>query len=370
MHSHARRLVEEAARQPARAAAVLRRATVLREAIWRVFDAFAKSGKAEASDLALIHDEELAALRHARFQQVGVGVRYEWSDDVLLERPLWEVARSAADLLRSNDDLVRVRECGSDTCEWLFIDRSRNHSRRVHMNDCGNAAKVRRFRQGNVARLGEALARPLDAALDDHADDGPAIKGPPRTARTFAQRAAAASLLAALEDRRDALEQDPREPRPVLFVAINDDGDASVRLDVPHAAQRVPIVFALRLPIERGVEDPVTPHEHDRHVVRSRVLVGRREVRDARRAEELDSGGREASHEGGEGSPSRTGASPAPDPCRGVEDQCVKPTHVGGLLDVLVRVGGNDEARVGLSAAASARRSLSRGSSTPPVLAG
>ena len=31
--------MEEAARQPARAAAVLRRAIALREAIWRVFDA-------------------------------------------------------------------------------------------------------------------------------------------------------------------------------------------------------------------------------------------------------------------------------------------------------------------------------------------
>ena len=146
--SQARRLAEEAGRQPARAAAVLRRATALREAIWRVFDAFAKKGRAEASDLALIHQEELAALTHARFQQVGSGVRYEWSDALLLERPLWEIARSAADLLRSNEDLIRVRECGSATCEWLFIDRSRNHSRRwCDMNDCGNVAKARRFRQ-------------------------------------------------------------------------------------------------------------------------------------------------------------------------------------------------------------------------------
>lgn len=143
----ARRLNEEAGRQPARAAVVLRRAITLREAIWRVFDAFAKNARAEPRDLAMIHEEELAALRHARFEQSASGVDYGWSDELLLDRPLWTISRSAADLLRSKE-LARVRECGSETCEWLFIDKSRNHSRRwCDMNDCGNAAKVRRFRQ-------------------------------------------------------------------------------------------------------------------------------------------------------------------------------------------------------------------------------
>lgn len=146
--SQARRLVEEAGRQPARAAAVLRRAIALREAIWRVFDAYAKNGRAEPADLATIHEEELAALRHARFQPSASDVDYAWSDELVIDRPLWAIARSAAELRRSKDDLVRVRECGSDTCEWLFIDKSRNHTRRwCDMNDCGNAAKVRRFRQ-------------------------------------------------------------------------------------------------------------------------------------------------------------------------------------------------------------------------------
>ena len=146
--SLARRLIDEAGRQTGRAAVVLRRAIALRETIWRVFDAFANGARADAADLATIHEEELAALRHARFEQRGSGVDYEWSDELLLDRPLWSIARSAADLLRSKRDLGRVRECDSDTCEWLFIDQSRNHTRRwCDMNDCGNRAKVRRFRQ-------------------------------------------------------------------------------------------------------------------------------------------------------------------------------------------------------------------------------
>jgi predicted RNA-binding Zn ribbon-like protein len=143
----ARRLTEEAAGQPARSAAVLRRAISLREAIWRVFDAFAKNGRADAADFATIQGEELAALKHARFAQSGSDVAYQWSEELSLDRPLWDIARAAGELLRSKADLARVRECGSATCEWLFIDRSRNHSRRwCDMNDCGNVAKVRRFR--------------------------------------------------------------------------------------------------------------------------------------------------------------------------------------------------------------------------------
>ena len=155
--TQARRLVEESERQPARAAAVLRRAIELRETIWRVFAAFAKETRADPADLAKIHDEELATLKHARIEQTGSAIAYRWSDEPSLDRPLWEIARSAAVLLRSTDDLPRVRECGSATCEWLFIDRSRNHTRRwCDMADCGNRAKQRRLRDRQARRPASA----------------------------------------------------------------------------------------------------------------------------------------------------------------------------------------------------------------------
>ena len=154
--AQARRLIEESERQPSRAMAALRRGKALRETIWRVFDAIAKKARAESSDLTTIHEEELAALQHAHIRQSGSGVAYEWSDEVLLDRPLWAIARSAAELLRSKD-VAQVRECGSATCEWLFVDRSRNHTRRwCDMNDCGNRAKVRRFRERQRAPRAKA----------------------------------------------------------------------------------------------------------------------------------------------------------------------------------------------------------------------
>jgi hypothetical protein len=55
------------------------------------------------------------------------------------------LAQSAARLVTS-DEINRVRACASKTCRWLFIDASKNHSRRwCDMKICGNRMKARRF---------------------------------------------------------------------------------------------------------------------------------------------------------------------------------------------------------------------------------
>lgn len=142
-----RRLVVEAARHPNAAKAVLARAIALRDASMRVFAAFARGKSPDTRELELIGREAAAALAHRRIAQTGKQIAWTWSDDLTLERVLWPIAQSGADLLTSNDDRVRLRECASDTCEWLFLDRTRNHSRRwCDMADCGNRAKQQRLR--------------------------------------------------------------------------------------------------------------------------------------------------------------------------------------------------------------------------------
>lgn len=73
------------------------------------------------------------------------GFQWDWRENKgELDRLLWPVIQSAGDLMISNE-VNRTRECEDDTCEWLFIDRSKNHSRRwCDMSDCGNRAKARR----------------------------------------------------------------------------------------------------------------------------------------------------------------------------------------------------------------------------------
>ncbi len=45
-----------------------------------------------------------------------------------------------------SDALPWVRACGADTCRWLFLDTSKNHTRRwCNMKVCGNRMKARRF---------------------------------------------------------------------------------------------------------------------------------------------------------------------------------------------------------------------------------
>jgi predicted RNA-binding Zn ribbon-like protein len=62
-----------------------------------------------------------------------------------LELPVWVLAQSAASLLTSSA-MDHVHMCASETCRWLFLDSSKNHSRRwCNMKLCGNRMKVRRF---------------------------------------------------------------------------------------------------------------------------------------------------------------------------------------------------------------------------------
>ncbi len=74
---------------------------------------------------------------------------YGWGfldDSAGLARVLWPVAFSAARLLEGAD-LEHLKACGG--CGRLFLDASRNHSRRwCDMEGCGNREKQRRWREG------------------------------------------------------------------------------------------------------------------------------------------------------------------------------------------------------------------------------
>jgi predicted RNA-binding Zn ribbon-like protein len=59
--------------------------------------------------------------------------------------PMWLLAQAANELLTSSA-AERIRACASPTCRWLFLDVSKNHSRRwCDMKICGNRNKARRF---------------------------------------------------------------------------------------------------------------------------------------------------------------------------------------------------------------------------------
>ena len=58
---------------------------------------------------------------------------------------LGPVVWSAAELLTSGKT-DQVKCCASETCGWLFLDNTKNHSRRwCDMADCGSHAKAKRY---------------------------------------------------------------------------------------------------------------------------------------------------------------------------------------------------------------------------------
>jgi predicted RNA-binding Zn ribbon-like protein len=151
----ARALETEAARRPREARAALEGARAVRETLFALFFVAAAGGRLPEADLESLNPSLAAALGRLRLAPGrGRGALWIWPDQPALERIVWGVLRSAADLLTS-DDLGRLRECASDTCAWLFLDRSKNRSRRwCDMTVCGNRDKVRRHRQRQRGRRG------------------------------------------------------------------------------------------------------------------------------------------------------------------------------------------------------------------------
>ena len=74
-----------------------------------------------------------------------------------------ELARAVADAayrLLTGPALARLKRCVA--CPWLFLDRSRNGSRRwCSMEHCGNRAKVRAHRERAAMRRHEEKGRQL-----------------------------------------------------------------------------------------------------------------------------------------------------------------------------------------------------------------
>jgi predicted RNA-binding Zn ribbon-like protein len=142
-------LVRQAKLDPERAQETLSRALALREVIHRVISRAIVGEFQDESDLSALNRELSIALSHLRVTPADGAYGWGWdrsADDggALLDSPLWPVAQSAAELLTS-PKLSRVKVCAGEGCGWMFLDESRNGSRRwCDSRDCGNRERVRR----------------------------------------------------------------------------------------------------------------------------------------------------------------------------------------------------------------------------------
>ena len=148
----ARRLTRAARARPGEARAALERALAFREALHRTLRASMTGRRPSPADLERVNAEVAASRRHEALAARGERLEWVWRPADALEAPLWAVSRAAARLLTS-PDLAHLRQCGGEACGWLFLDRSRSGRRRwCSMDDCGNLAKVRRFRRRHARR--------------------------------------------------------------------------------------------------------------------------------------------------------------------------------------------------------------------------
>jgi len=132
--------------QPQVAELAYHRAIQTREAIFRIFSNHYAGEPVSEKDLTDLN--ALIGEAAAHRQLVPSNHHYQWQlkpDGLDSNLILWSVAIAAAELLTS-EKVVWVRECEDDRgCGYLFIDLSKNHSRRwCSMESCGNRAKARR----------------------------------------------------------------------------------------------------------------------------------------------------------------------------------------------------------------------------------
>jgi predicted RNA-binding Zn ribbon-like protein len=138
----AARLARSAADQPGEAGRAFREAIDLRDLAYSVLRPIAEGHRPPAAALHELRERERAALAHAQLEPGDGSYRWRWADGEL-RLPLWPLAHATVELLTAGP-LDRLKLCGG--CRWLFLDQSKNRSRRwCDMEVCGMHAKKRRY---------------------------------------------------------------------------------------------------------------------------------------------------------------------------------------------------------------------------------
>ena len=126
---------------------VLAEIRALREAAAELFYAVIDERTPSPSTVRQLQECFAAARPHEQLNWTGH--KLGWSLPHLSAEPalpLWLLSLSTNALVTS-DQMYLLRQCGSEECRWLFLDTSKNHTRRwCNMKICGNRMKARRFK--------------------------------------------------------------------------------------------------------------------------------------------------------------------------------------------------------------------------------
>lgn len=137
----AKSLLARAKKHPIEAERTHARIQALRDATHNVFASIAAATKPAPEDVRTLSD-------HIRRLELDVDLAYNYlADEDGLDAPLGPIIRGAVELIDPSMR-ERVGMCGRDTCRFLFLDTTKNRTRRwCEMKSCGNREKARRFRE-------------------------------------------------------------------------------------------------------------------------------------------------------------------------------------------------------------------------------
>ncbi len=150
----AERLRKLAAERPEEATAAYERAADARSRLFRLFLAVgAGRHQLPPEDFAAVNEALALALPALRMVYAESAVQWGWTgDEEALDRMLWPVLFSAAELLIAAEGRRHVRQCAFRGCLLFFVDRSPTRQRKwCDMNTCGNRAKAIRHRKRDRA---------------------------------------------------------------------------------------------------------------------------------------------------------------------------------------------------------------------------
>lgn len=136
-------LMRESRRHPRKAQAAVEYAVEVRETLYRIVAAVADERPPAPEDLQALNAVYADAVAHAQLVASDDGFAWSWEDADPWRRVVGPVAVAAMELLSA--DLVRIKQCHDEGCGWVFLDMSKNVSRRwCSMQGCGTRAKMRR----------------------------------------------------------------------------------------------------------------------------------------------------------------------------------------------------------------------------------
>jgi predicted RNA-binding Zn ribbon-like protein len=134
-----------AAGHPRSARQTLKQAHTLRETTFAIFAAISERRVPNDRDVRSLEYWLKLAVAGSRLDATGGPYHWVPAAGAGMAPVLWRVALSAGELLGS-DRTARIGQCAGRDCRWLWLDRTRNLSRRwCDMAVCGNRAKARRY---------------------------------------------------------------------------------------------------------------------------------------------------------------------------------------------------------------------------------